>query len=65
MKKFLLVQLFLVASYLNAQSILPKAGEFLSDKISVQELIKSSMPKTPHSNEKLTVIDFDSSNASF
>ena len=65
MKKFLLTVFFLCASYLNAQSVLPKAGEFLSDKISTQELIQSSMPKIPLSNEKLTVIDFDSSNASF
>jgi len=65
MKNILLVLLFLFTSYLNAQSILPKAGDFLSDKISTQELIQSSMPKIPISNKKLTAIDFDSLNASF
>ena len=63
-KLFLILILFFTA-YLNAQSLLPRAGEFLSDDISTQELIQSMMPKTPYSNEKLTVIDFDSSNTSF
>jgi len=65
MKKYLLILTFLFAAYLNAQSLLPRAGEFLSNDISTQELIQSMMPKTPYSNEKLTVIDFDSSNTSF
>jgi len=65
MKNFLLIIAFLITSYLNAQSLLPKAGEFLSEDISTSELIQSMMPKTPYSNEKLTVIDFDSSNTSF
>ena len=65
MKKYLLIVTFLFTAYLNAQSLLPKAGEFLSEDISTAELIQSMMPKTPYSNEKLEVIDFDSSNTSF
>ena len=65
MKKHLLAVTLLFTAYLNAQSVLPKAGEFLSEDISTAELIQSTMPKTPYSNEKLTVIDFDSSNTSF
>ncbi len=65
MKKYLLILTFLFTAPLNAQSLLPKAGEFLSDEISKQDLIKSTMPKAPYSDEKLTVIDFDSSNVSF
>ena len=41
MKNYLLVIAFLFASYLNAQSLLPKAGEFLSDETDIIELIKS------------------------
>jgi hypothetical protein len=65
MKNYLLVLAFLFTAYINAQTLLPKAGEFLSDNISKQELIQSLMPKIPYLNEKLSVIDFDSSNASF
>jgi hypothetical protein len=65
MKKFLLILTFLFAAYLNAQSLLPKAGEYLSDETDIIELIKNTMPKTPYNNEKLSVIDFDSSNTSF
>ena len=53
MKKFLLIVTLLFTAYLNAQSLLPKAGEFLSEDISTAELIQSMMPKTPYSNEKL------------
>ncbi|MBE0570665.1 MAG: T9SS type A sorting domain-containing protein [Ignavibacteriaceae bacterium] len=65
MKKILLAVTLLFTAYLNAQSLLPKAGEYLSDETDIIELIKSTMPKTPYNNEKLSVIDFDSSNASF
>jgi hypothetical protein len=65
MKKFLLILSFFIAAYLNAQSLLPKAGEFLSDDRSTAELIQSMVPKTPYASEQLTVIDFDSSNVSF
>lgn len=65
MKNYLLVIAFLFASYLNAQSLLPKAGEFLSDETDIIELIKNTMPKAPYNDEKLSVIDFDSSNTSF
>lgn len=65
MKKFFLAVTLLFTAYLNAQSLLPRAGEFLSEEISRQELLQSTIPKVPYSNEKLSVIDFDSSNASF
>ena len=65
MKNFLLVIIFVFASCLNAQSLMPKAGEYLSDDTSILELMKNTMPKVPFNNEKLTVIDFDSSNVSF
>ena len=65
MKNFLLVIIFVFASCLNAQSLMPKAGEYLSDDTSILELMKNTMPKVPYNNEKLTVIDFDSSNVSF
>ena len=41
MKNILLVVALLFTAYLNAQSLLPKAGEYLSDEISTQELIQS------------------------
>ena len=53
MKTYLLILTFLFTSFLNAQSLLPKAGEFLSEDISTAELIQSMMPKTPYSDEKL------------
>ena len=65
MNKYLLILILLFAAYLNAQSLLQKAGEFLSDETDIIELIKNTMPKIPYNNEKLTVVDFDSSNASF
>ena len=65
MNKYLLILILLFAAYLNAQSLLPKAGETLSNEISKQNLVKRIMPQVPYSNEKLEVIDFDSSNASF
>jgi len=65
MNKYLLILILLFAVYLNAQSLLPKAGEYLSDDTSILELMKNTMPKVPYNNEKLTVIDFDSSNTSF
>jgi hypothetical protein len=65
MKKFLLFVTLLFTVYLNAQSLLPRAGEYLSDGTDIIELIKNTMPKIPYNNEKLTVIDFDSSNTSF
>ncbi len=53
MKKYLLIITLLFAEYLNAQPLMPKAGEFLSEEISTQELIQSMMPKTPYSNERV------------
>jgi hypothetical protein len=63
--KLFLILTFFIAAYLNAQSLLPKAGEYLTDETDILELIKITMPKAPYNNEKLTVIDFDSSNVSF
>jgi hypothetical protein len=63
--KLFLILTFFIAAYLNAQSLLPRAGEFLSDETNILELIKTTMSKTPYNNENLTVIDFDSSNVSF
>jgi hypothetical protein len=65
MKKYLLIVTFLFAAYLNAQSLMPRAGEYLSDETDILEIIKNTMPKIPYNDEKLTVIDFDSSNVSF
>jgi hypothetical protein len=63
--KLFLILTFFIAAYLNAQSLLPKAGEYLSDETNIIELIKNTIPNAPYNNEKLTVIDFDSSNVSF
>lgn len=65
MKNYLLVLFLLVSTYLNAQNLLPRAGETLTNNISKTELIKMIRTGIPLADEPLTVIDFDSLNASF
>ncbi|MCW8812187.1 MAG: hypothetical protein OQK65_01535, partial [Chlorobium sp.] len=65
MKNYLLLFTFLTATCLNAQSRLPRAGEILDKDINKTELIKMMRTGIPTADEPLTVINFDSSNASF
>ncbi|MCW8817075.1 MAG: hypothetical protein OQK52_04265, partial [Ignavibacteriaceae bacterium] len=65
MKNYLLLFTFLTATCLNAQSRLPRAGEILDKDINKTEFIKMMRTGIPTADEPLTVINFDSSNASF
>lgn len=65
MKNYLLLFAFLITTCLNAQSLLPRAGEIPDKDIDKTELIKMMRTGIPTADEPLTVIDFDSSNVSF
>jgi hypothetical protein len=65
MKNYLLLFAFLITTCLNAQSLLPRAGEIPNKDINKTELIKMMKTGIPTAEEPLTVIDFDSSNVSF
>ena len=65
MKIYLLLFAFLTTTCLNAQTLLPLAGEVPDKDINKTELIKMMRTGIPTADEPLTVIDFDSSNASF
>ena len=65
MKNYLLLFAFLTATCLNAQSLLPRAGEIPTKEITKTDLIKKTRTGSPVSEQPLTVIDFDSFNVSF
>ena len=65
MKNYLLLFAFLTVACLNAQSLLPRAGEIPNKEITKTDLIKMMRTGYPVSDQPLTVIDFDSSNVSF
>ena len=65
MKNYLLLFAFLTVACLNAQSLLPRAGEIPNKEITKTDLIKMMRTDYPVSEQPLTVIDFDSFNVSF
>ncbi len=65
MKKYLMLLPLILAISLNAQYNLPRAGESFEKVMDQAGLIKMMRPGIPIADEPLTVIDFDSSNASF
>ncbi|HSD62192.1 MAG TPA: T9SS type A sorting domain-containing protein [Ignavibacteriaceae bacterium] len=65
MKSYLLLFSLLLVLNLNAQSNLPRAGEFQTNALNKTDLIKAMRPGNFLSKETLDVINFDSSNVSF
>jgi hypothetical protein len=65
MKIYLFLFSLLTSVYLNAQNLLPRAGEIPVNDLSKTELIQMMRAGLPASDEPLTVIDFDSSNVGF